>query len=92
MLHYLHLHEHFRWPIGLERQNITYCGVKEAAIDDKALSEVLEQRMLARLMKSKPGAQLVQADFTLEQSPKGAWLGVLKVELVETTGREVPIE
>ena len=90
--HYLHLHEHFRWPIGLERQSITYCGVKEAAIDDKALSEVLEQRMLARLMKSKPGAQLVQADFTLEQSPKGAWLGVLKVELVETTGREVPIE
>lgn len=89
--HYLHLHEYFRWPIGLERQIITYCGVKTAAIDAAALSELLEQRMLERLMASKPGAQLVQADFTLEQSTQGAWLGVLKAELVETTGREVPI-
>jgi len=89
--HYLHLHEFFRWPIGVERQKITYCGVKEAAIDAAVLSDLLEERMLDRLLASKPGAQLVQADFTLEQSPQEAWLGVLKVELVETTGREVPI-
>jgi len=89
--HYLYLHEHFRWPIGLERQKTTYCGVEDAAIDAAALSDLLEQRMLERLLYSKPGAQLMQTDFTLEQSPQGAWLGVLKVELVETTGREVPI-
>lgn len=89
--HYLHLHENFRWPIGLERQKTAYCGAEKAAIDAAALSKLLEQRMLDRLLASKPNAQLVQADFTLEQSPQGAWLGVLKVELVETTGQEVPI-
>ena len=90
--HYLYLHEHFRWPIGLERQKTVYCGTEKAVIDAAALSELLKQRMLTRLMAGKPSAQLVQTDFTLEQSPQGAWLGVLKVELVETTGREVPIE
>ena len=89
--HYLHLHQHFRWPIGLERQKTVYCGAEKAAIDAAALSDLLKQRMLERLLETKPNAELVQADFTLEQSPQGAWLGVLKVELVETTGREVPI-
>ena len=89
--HYLSLHEYFRWPIGLERQKTVYCGAEKATIDAAALSKLLEQRMLNRLLMNKPEAQLVQTDFTLEQSSQGAWLGVLKVELVETTGREVPI-
>ena len=48
--------------------------------------------MLHQLLTAKPEAQLVQTDFTLEQNSQGAWLGVLKVELVETTGRQVPME
>ena len=89
--HYLSLHEYFRWPIGLERQKIICCEAEKAEIDAAALSKLLEQRMLNRLLMNKPEAQLVQTDFTLEQSSQGAWLGVLKVELVETTGLEVPI-
>ena len=89
--HYLYLHQYFRWPIGLERQKIICCEAEKAAIDAAALSNLLEQRMLHQLLTAKPEAQLVQADFTLEQSSQGAWLGVLKVELVETTGLEVPI-
>ena len=90
--HYLHLQENFRWPIGLERQQVTLCRAEEASVDPALLAERLKTRMLDRLLTSKPDAELVQADFTLEQSPQGAWLGVLKVELVETTGQEVPIE
>lgn len=89
--HYLHLQENFRWPIGLERQQVTLCRAEEASVDPALLAEQLEKRMLDGLLASKPEAELVQADFTLEQSPQGAWLGVLKVELVETTGQEVPI-
>jgi sporulation protein YqfD len=90
--HYLHLHEDFRWPVALERHRTLFCAPKEAAVDRDALAEILEKRMLDRLLAQKPGALVQQADFTLEQSPKGAWLGVLKVELVETTGRQVPME
>ena len=43
-------------------------------------------------MQGKPDAQLVQSDFKLEQNVQGAWLGTLKVELIETTGKEVPME
>lgn len=89
--HYLHLQDNFRWPIGLEQEQIVLCKTQDAEVDRAALSDTLKTRMLDRLMASKPGAQLVQADFTLEQSSQGAWLGVLKVELVETTGQEVPI-
>jgi similar to stage IV sporulation protein len=90
--HYLHLHEDFRWPVALERHRTLFCAPKEASVDRGALAEILEKRMLDRLLAQKPGALVQQADFTLEQSPKGAWLGVLKVELVETTGRQVPME
>ncbi len=90
--HYLQLHEDFRWPVALERQQTLFCQAKEASVDRDALADLLENRMLERLLAQKPGAQVVQADFTLEQSPQGAWLGVLKVELVETTGRQVPME
>ena len=90
--HYLHLHEDLRWPVALERQQTLLCEAKEASVDRDALAEVLEKRMLERLLEEKPGAQVQKADFTLEQTPKGAWLGVLKVELVETTGRQVPME
>ena len=90
--HYLHLHEDFRWPVALERQQTLFCTAKEASVDRDALGKLLRQRMLDRLLAEKPGARVQQADFTLEQSSKGAWLGVLKVELVETTGRQVPME
>ncbi|MBR5537366.1 MAG: sporulation protein YqfD [Clostridia bacterium] len=89
--HYLRLHEDFRWPVALERQQTLFCTAKEASVDRDALAELLQRRMLDRLLAEKPGALVQTADFTLEQSPKGAWLGVLKVELVETTGRQVPM-
>ena len=89
--HYLTLHEDFRWPVALERHRTLLCETKEASVDRDALAEILENRMLERLLAQKPGAQVQQSDFTLEQSPQGAWLGVLKVELVETTGRQVPM-
>lgn len=90
--HYLHLHEDFRWPVALERQQTLFCTANEASVDRDALAELLERRMMDRLLAEKPGALVQQADFTLEQTPEGAWLGVLKVELVETTGRQVPME
>ena len=88
---YLQLHEEFRWPVALERRRTLFCRTKEASVDRDALAELLKKRMLERLLEEKPGAQVQQADFTLEQSLQGAWLGVLKVELVETTGRQVPM-
>ena len=60
-------------------------------MDRDTLAEILKRRMLDRLLAQKPGALVQQADFTLEQTSQGAWLGVLKVELVETTGRQVPM-
>ena len=89
--HYLHLHEDFRWPVALERHQTLFCEAKEAFVDRDALAELLQRRMLDRLLAEKPDARVQQADFTLEQTPNGAWLGVLKVELVETTGRQVPM-
>ena len=90
--HYLHLHPDFRWKIGLERQKRTVCEAEIPRIDHEALETLVRQRMLDKLMQGKPDAQLVQSDFKLEQNVQGAWLGTLKVELIETTGKEVPME
>lgn len=90
--HYLKLHEDFRWKMGIEVQKTTICHAEKAKIDRSALEKLLQQRMMDSLMKEKPEAQLVSAKFQLKQTTQGAWLGVLDVELIETTGKEVPME
>ena len=47
--------------------------------------------MITRLRETAPEAELVWSNFRLEKTSGGAWLGVLEAELVETTGKEVPI-
>ena len=89
--HYLTLHPDFRWPIGLAREMLLQCTGDRAAVSRESLADVLERRMTERLLAEKPEAQLISASFSLETSLQGAWLGVLKVELLETTGVEVPI-
>jgi len=88
---YLNLHEDFHWPIGLVRETLSVCSEKSAAVDKEALAAVLETRMKEALLAEKPDVQLISADFSLETSEQGAWLGVLKVEMLETTGIEFPI-
>lgn len=90
--HHLELHEDFHWKMGIEVQKTMICRAEKAKIDHTALEKLLQKRMMDSLMKAKPEAQLVSAEFQLEQTAQGAWLGVLKVELIETTGKEVPME
>ena len=90
--HYLKLHEDFRWKIGIESQKTVLYHAEKAQIDRSALEKMLRQRMLERLLNTKPNAQLIASDFALHQTEQGAWLGVLKVELIETTGKEVLME
>jgi len=90
-IRYLCLQKHFRWPIARMSAQTDRCEVQEALIDREKLAGVLEERMISRLMAEKPGASLVQTSFSLEQTASGAWLGILKAELLETTGLEVPI-
>lgn len=91
-IQYLQLQEHFRWPVARIGMQTVRCTVENAQIDRNKLEGVLEARMIGRLLAEKPGATLVRSEFSLEQSETGAWLGILKAELVETTGMEVPIE
>ena len=90
-IRYLCLHEHFRWPVAKMGVQIARCTVQDAQIDREKLAGVLEERMTSQLMAEKPGASLMQTSFLLEQTASGAWLGILKAELMETTGLEVPI-
>lgn len=88
---YLQLQEHFRWPVAWITGQTCRCAIFDAVIDREKLASVLEQRMKERIQAEKPDATLVKTSFSLEQSPSGAWLGILEAELVETTGLEVPI-
>lgn len=90
--HNLKLHEDFQWKMGVECQKTTLCHTEKAQIDQAALEKLLQQRMTDRLMKAKPEAQLISSEFQLKKTEQGAWLGVLKVEMLETTGKEVPME
>ncbi len=90
-IQHLKLREDFRWPVGFVTAKILECQAEKAQIDREKLSQVLEERMLARLLQEKPDARVIETQFALEQTEQGAWLGVLKAELVETTGKEVPI-
>ena len=87
----LQLQDNFRWPIALVEEQTTRCAVDPGEVDREALSKVLEQRMITRLRETAPEAELVWSNFRLEKTSGGAWLGVLEAELVETTGKEVPI-
>ncbi len=88
---YLDLREDFRWPVGIAALSTRSCTAEEAAVDRQKLAQVLEPRMTAALGRQKPGATIVRTAFSLEKSKTGAWLGILKAELVETCGQEVPI-
>ncbi|MBD4340580.1 hypothetical protein GUH15_31970, partial [Xanthomonas citri pv. citri] len=57
-----------------------------------ALSALLEERMLRRLLAAKPEAELCGHTFSLEKTGGGAYLGVLRAELIETCGVEAPAE
>ena len=89
---YLKLHEDFRWKIGLEYIKTAVCRTEKVQIDRSALENLLQQRMIDRLMQAKPEAQLISSEVQLKQSEPGAWIGVLKVEMLETTGKEVPMD
>ncbi len=90
-IQHLKLREDFRWPLGFVTAKILECQAEKAQIDREKLSQVLEARMLARLLLEKPDARVIDTQFALEQTEQGAWQGILKAELVETTGKEVPI-
>ena len=90
-IHVLQLQDNFRWPIALVEEQTTRCAVDPGEVDRETLAEVLEQRMTTRLRETAPEAELVRSSFRLEKTSGGAWLGVLEAELVETTGKEVPI-
>lgn len=89
--HTLSLREDFRLPLGWSTEKTVVCRVEEAQLDREKLEALLKERMLARLQREKPDAQLIRTDFSLEISEQGAWLGILDVELIETTGQAVPI-
>ena len=90
-IRYLDLHEDFRWPIGRVTETLSICHAQPAALDIEALSAVLERRMKETFLAEKPDAQILSTDFSLETSPQGAWLGILNMEMLETTGIEFPI-
>lgn len=90
-IQYLQLQEYFRWPVAWITGRTHRCALFDAVIDREKLASVLEQRMKEQLRAEKPDATLVKTNFSLEQSPSGAWLGILEAELVETTGLDVPI-
>ena len=90
-IRYLDLHEDFHWPIGRVTETLSICHAQPAALDIEALAVVLETRMKETFLAEKPDAQILSADFSLETSPQGAWLGILNMEMLETTGIEFPI-
>lgn len=89
--HTLSLRADFRMPLGWSIEQTVLCRAEEAQIDREKLEALLRERLLARLRREKPDAQLIRADFSLQRSERGAWLGILDVELIETTGQAVPI-
>ncbi len=89
---YLRLREDFRWPVGLTREKIYSCSLETPEIDEHKLEAVLEERMILSLMEQHPEAKILHTQFTLEKEKNGAWMGILKAELLETCGVEVPIE
>ena len=87
---YLRPHPDFRWPIALEK---TYCSnIREQPqpISPDMAEALLQQRMLSRILLAHPDAELVNWSFERKESA-GAYIGVLRVEMIETTGKEVPI-
>ena len=87
----LRLREDVRFPIALESEIIHPCETAGEAVNATDLSAALEQRMLLRLRAAKPDAEITGYTFSVERSADGAWLGVLRAELIETTGISVPI-
>ncbi|MBR5389750.1 MAG: sporulation protein YqfD [Clostridia bacterium] len=87
----LRLREDFRFPIALESEIRYPCETSGEPATETAISPMLEQRMLLRLRASKPDAEIAGYTFSMERSGSGAWMGVLRAELIETTGISVPI-
>ena len=88
----LQLQEEFRFPMGIETER-RFRGTPDGQTPERdALSALLEERMLRRLLAAKPEAELCGHTFSLEKTDGGAYLGVLRAELIETCGVEAPAE
>lgn len=83
-------HPDFRWPAALETRSVCPLDGSPEPLSREKAAAILEQRMLQRLLSALPDARLVHHTFTLEDKG-GAYVGVLRVEMIETTGIEVPI-
>ena len=86
----LRLHEDFRWPVKLEYERIWTPPEEPAFLTREQAAALLEERMLLRLKNALPEGELVHHRFDLEEKD-GAYMGVLRVEMIETTGQEVPL-
>lgn len=88
----LQLQEEFRFPMGIETER-RFRGTPDGQTPERdALPALLEERMLRRLLAAKPEAELCGHTFSLEKTDGGAYLGVLRAELIETCGVEAPAE
>lgn len=88
----LQLQEELRFPIGIETER-RFRGTPDGQVPEKeTLFALLEERMLRRLLAAKPEAELCGHTFSLKKTDGGAYLGVLRAELIETCGVEAPAE
>ena len=88
----LQLQEELHFPIGIETER-RFRGTPDGQVPEKeTLFALLEERMLRRLLAAKPEAELCGHTFSLKKTDGGAYLGVLRAELIETCGVEAPAE
>lgn len=83
--------EDFHWPIALESIDCRSYRPLKAQLDEGKLAELLRQRMLERMSRSMPDAEILSYRFHLEKNGDGSYLGTLDAETLETCGLEVPI-
>ena len=88
----LQLQDELRFPIGIVTERRFYGTPAGQMPERESLSVLLEERMLRRLLAAKPEAELCGYTFSLEKTDGGAYLGVLRAELIETCGVEAPAE
>lgn len=87
----LALREDFRFDLGIATETWYECSTAPAEIDVAVLSEVLEQRMKASYAAAYPTAQVQRSTFRMTEE-KGAYVGILELETIETIGAIAPLE
>lgn len=77
-------------PIGLVTETYTELNPVEATMNLEKCASVLEMRLRQAFAQTHPDAQVLLADFSMEQEGNSV-VGTLKLECMETTGVSVPL-